>query len=78
MSRALAAIEACNDTLYNEPMRLMHVSADELQTYRTCLDDRPRSRQHFYLCTPTRRPLERRVPLPGRASARRTALAALR
>ena len=55
MSRALAAIEACNDTLFHEPTRLMGLSADELQAYRTCLDDRPRSRQHFYLCTPLRR-----------------------
>ena len=87
ISRALAAIEACNDTLYQMPTRLMSLSAEELQAYRsaacssallqlsqhlpptlpplpplttpslptttathrTCLDDRPRSKQHFYL-----------------------------
>ena len=30
-------------------MRLLQLSAHELEAYRLCLDDRPRSRQHFYL-----------------------------
>lgn len=49
MGKALAAIQACNDSLAESPLRLLDLSADELQAYRTCLDDRPRSRQHFYL-----------------------------
>ena len=35
ISRALAAIEACNDTLYQMPTRLMSLSAEELQAYRS-------------------------------------------
>lgn len=49
MGRALAAIQACNDSLAEEPMRLLKLSPAELEAYRLCLDDRPRSRQHFYL-----------------------------
>lgn len=49
MSRALAAIQACNDTLADEPMRLLTLPPPELAAYRACLDDRPRSKQHFYL-----------------------------
>ena len=49
MSRALAAIEACNDTLYTSPMTLLNLPPKEVEAYRLCLDDRPRSKQHFYL-----------------------------
>ena len=49
MGKALAAVQACNDTLADNPLLLMHLSAVELAAYRACLDDRPRSRQHFYL-----------------------------
>jgi hypothetical protein len=49
MGRALAAIQACNDSLAEDPTRLLQLTASELEAYRLCLDDRPRSRQHFYL-----------------------------
>ena len=49
MARALAAIDACNDTLYMSPVRLLGLTAHELEVYRSCLDDRPRSKQHFYV-----------------------------
>ena len=49
LGRALAAIQACNDSLAENPMALLALPADELATYRACLDDRPRSKQHFYL-----------------------------
>ena len=49
MGRALAAVQACNDSLADDPMRLLTLPPAELESYRLCLDDRPRSRQHFYL-----------------------------
>lgn len=49
MARALAAIQACNESLAEAPLRLLDLPPHELQAYRNCLDDRPRSRQHFYL-----------------------------
>ena len=51
MERALAAVQACNDSLAEAPMQLLNLPAEELSAYRACLDDRPRSKQHFYLCT---------------------------
>ena len=36
ISRALAAIEACNDTLYQMPTRLMSLSADSSRSVRAC------------------------------------------
>ncbi len=48
-SRALAALQACNDTLAERPILLLDLPPAELLAYRTCLDDRPRSKQHFYL-----------------------------
>jgi hypothetical protein len=49
MGKALAAIQACNDSLAEDPMRLLTLPAHELAAYRACLDDRPRARQHFYI-----------------------------
>jgi hypothetical protein len=49
LGRALAAVQACNLTLADDPSLLLHLSAAELTNYRLCLDDRPRARQHFYL-----------------------------
>ena len=49
MGRALAAVQACNDSLADNPMQLLQLSPSALAEYRACLDDRPRSKQHFYL-----------------------------
>ena len=49
MARALAALQACNDSLADDPMQLLNLPPSELARYRACLDDRPRSKQHFYM-----------------------------
>ena len=49
VARALAAVQQCDDALAEDPLKLLALSADGLASYRKCLDDRPRSRQHFYL-----------------------------
>ena len=49
IGRALEAVQACNSTLADDPMLLLHLSKEALAQYRSCLDDRKRSRHHFYL-----------------------------
>lgn len=49
MSRALEMLTNCDGMLAAEPLRLLTASPEQLQSYRLCLDERPRSRHHFYI-----------------------------